>query len=237
MKNNELEFKYVKLKDNSKDKLIRPSCFTRIVLGTFFTTSSCFIYSLIFAKLKKLDHTFIRNYLKGSFLLSSGFFTLNEILFSTTKYFGIYSNFFINYSLTSYILSRLFYKHLIRNHYMPWDKAIKYSHKCFLIFCVLISALELLIYIYREIQLYDGEDIYDYFEKKALNGGDPITFNDIEVNFMSGFHILNNPEKRKMIDKYIYENSQFDKENGLFNNRKLKSVNLYKFFRDNGKYI
>lgn len=236
MINNELDFKYIKLKDNSKNKIIRPSYVTRILLGTFFTTSSCFIYSIIFAKLKKLDHLFIKNHLKGSFLLSLCFFSLNELVFSTTKFFNLYSNFFINYSITSFTMSRIFYKHLIRNNYMQWDKAIKYSHKCFLIFCVLISALELLIYLYREIQLFDGEDFFDYFEKKRLknNENSAISFKDIESNFMSSFHIFNNPEKRKLIDQYVYENSDKDHING---NRKFKSVNLYKFFRDSGKYI
>lgn len=231
--NNEFHDKYIKLKDNSKNKIIRPSSFTRITLGTFFSSSSCFIYSLIFAKLKKLDHVFVRKYLKGSFLLSLGFFGLNEIVYSTSKYFGIYSNFFINYSITSYIMSKFFYRHLIRNHYMQWDKAIKYSHKCFLIFCVFISALELMVYLYREIHLFDGDDFFDYFEKKLKNKNDHITFKDIENNFMCSFHILNNPEKRKLLDKYIYENSR----DGKTKNDKYQTVNLYKFYRDNGKYI
>ncbi len=241
MINNELDFKYTKLKDKSKTTIIRPSGFTRILLGTFFTTSSCLIYSIIFTKLKKLDHSFIRNYLKGSFLLSFGFFSLNEFVFSTAKIFGLYSNFFLNYSITSYAMSRIFYKHLIRNHYMQWDKAIKYSHKCFLIFCVCISAMELIIYIYREVQLYDGEDFFDYFDKKLNksnentdDNGEPITFKDIESNFMSAFHIFNNPEKRKMIDQYVLEQSYIEDRNNN-NNRRYKTVNLYQFFRD--KYI
>lgn len=231
MLNYENDLKYVKLKDNSKNKLIRPSCLTRIVLGTFLTTSSCFIYSIIFAKIKRLDHFFVKNYLKGSLLLSFGFFSLNEAIFSTTKYFGIYSNYFVNYSLTSLIMSRIFYKHLIRKNLMQWDKAIKYSHKCFLIFCVLISSMELIIYLFREIQLYDGEDVFDFFEKKLKDNSDPITFKDIEDNFMSSFHILNSPEKRKMIDKYIMENSEGEVK------KKFKTVNMYKFFRENGKFL
>lgn len=236
---NEMDFKYIKLKDKSKDKLIRPSCYARIILGTFFTSSSCLIYSLIFAKLKKLDHSFVKNYLKGSLVLSFGFFGLNELIYSSQKYFGIYSNFFINYSITSYIMSKFFYKHLMRKHYMQWDKAIKYSHKCFLIFCVLISFIELMVYLYREIQLYDGEDLFDYIEKitKSENK-EQITFKDIENNFMCSFHIFNNPEKRKQIDKYIIENSErSDNNSNNDTNKRYRSVNLYKFFRENGKYI
>ena len=114
---------------------------------------------------------------------------------------------------------------------MQWDKAIKYSHKCSLIFCVLISSIELIIYLFREIQLYDGEDVFDFFEKKLKDNSDPITFKDIEDNFMSSFHIMNSPEKRKMIDKYIMENSDGEVK------KKFKTVNMYKFFRENGKFL
>lgn len=229
MLNNANEFKYIHLKDNSKNRLIRGSCFTRIVLGTFFTTSSCFVYALIFARLKKLDRSFINNYIKGSLLLSLGFFSLNESLYSASKYCGIYSNFFLNYSLTSYIMSRKFYKYLIRNNHMQWDKAIKFSHKCFLFFCVIVSSLELYVYLYREIQLYDGEDIFDYFEKNMRDSNQPVSFKEIENNFMSSFHILNNPEKRKLIDAYINDSNDPSK--------KYKTFNLYKYFRDQNKYL
>jgi len=231
MINDEIDIRYVKLKDKSKNKIFRPSCLTRVILGTFFSTSTCLIYSLIFAKLKKLDHNFVRNYIKGSFLLSLGFFSLNETIFSASKFFGLYSNFFINYSITSYIMSKIFYRHLIRKNMMQWDKAIKYSQKCFLIFCVLICSFEFMIYLYREIELYDGEDFLDYFQKKLKDNNENITFRDIESNFMSSFHILNNPEKRKLIDKYILENNDDE------NRKNYKTVNLYKFLRDNDKYL
>ncbi len=232
MINNEIDSKYKKLKDNSNNRLIRKSAISRLTLGTFFTTSSCFIYSIIFTKLKKLEPSFIKNYTKGSFLLSFAFFSLNETIFSTSKYFGIYSNFFINYSLTSYFISKYFYRYLMRNSIMEWDKAIKYSQKCFLIFCVLICSLELFVYLYREIHLYDGQDIFDYFEKKIIEDKDHITFKDIEDNFMNGFHIMNSPDKRRLIDKYILENTDDNQ-----NMRRFKSVNMYKFFRDNGKFL
>ena len=113
---------------------------------------------------------------------------------------------------------------------MQWDRAIKYSQKSFLISCVVINSLELLIYFYREIQLYDGEDVFDYFEKRLKErNNEPIKFHEIEDNFMCAFHIMNSPEKRKEIDKYMYENRD--------ENKKINSVNLYKFFRDNKKYF
>ena len=157
--------RYIQLKDNTNNRIFRKSSIPRIFLGTFLTTSTCFVYSIIFSKIKKLDNKIIKNYLKGSSILSFSFFSLNEIIFSSANFLGIYSNFFINYSLASYILSKKYYRYLIRKEIMSWEKAIKFSHKCFLILCVLVNLIELYIYLYREIMLYDGEDVFDFYNK------------------------------------------------------------------------
>lgn len=231
LNNNQNSSIYIQLKDNTKEKFIRKSAITRITLGTFLTTTTCFVYAVIFSKVKKLDNTIIKNYLKGSSILSFSFFSLNEFIYSSTNFLGIYSNFFINYSIVSYILSKKYYKYLIRKEIMTWEKAIKFSHKSFLIFCVLINLLELYIYLYREIALYDGEDVFDFYKRKFIDKNDElITIEDIEKNLMAPIQIFNSIEKKKILDKYMIENYNDNDNNGK--NRNLRSVNIYKFVKD-----
>ena len=79
------------------------------------------------------------------------------------------------------------------------------------------------------IQLLYFGTFNSWCENHSISNNEPIKFHEIEDNFMCAFHIMNSPEKRKEIDKYMYENRD--------ENKKINSVNLYKFFRDNKKYF
>jgi hypothetical protein len=248
--------RYIQLKDNTNNRIFRKSSLTRIILGTFLTTSTCFVYSIIFSKIKKLDNKIIKNYLKGSSILGFSFFSLNEIIFSSFNYLGIYSNFFINYSFASYILSKKYYRFLIRKEIMTWEKAIKFSHKCFLILCVIVNLIELYIYLYREIVLFDGEDVFDFYKRKFINNAnnnitndnEVLTIYDIQENFMAPIQLFNNIEKIKILERYLIDqdnikyNANHDininNPNSIYSHKsigernKFRTVNIYNLVKD-----
>jgi hypothetical protein len=93
-------------RDISKKTLFRKSALTRIILGTLSTTSVCFLYSLAHAKYRNFPFSFVKNWLKGSFSFSCLFYSGNEMMYAASNYYGIYTNFWINYSLLAYSLSK-----------------------------------------------------------------------------------------------------------------------------------
>jgi hypothetical protein len=208
-------------KDSSKNRLIRKSAAARILIGTISTSTFCVIYSYAHARYRNLDYTFMINWLKGSLIASSLFYTTNEGLLVITKYYGMYTNFWINYSLICYMLSKVHYRYLIRNNVMKWYNAIRYSHKCFLYMCVLNLIFELSIYLTREAYLYDGEDVFDRLSIMIKNN-EELNSETLRENFLSSYHILNNSEKINRIKKYIDQHPT---------NSKIKSIDLYDFYK------
>lgn len=215
------------VQDGSENRLVRKSAITRIILGTITCTGCSVLYALAHAKYRNLDFQFVKNWLKGSLVFSSSFYTLNEGLLAVTKYYGVYTNFWINYSVVCYFLSKVHYRYLIRNHMMKWYMAIKYSHKCFLYFLVANLFIELIVYLFREIQLYDGEDIFDIVKNKYMDeNGNPnfdMTYDEIEKVFRAPWYLLNSADKVRVMRKHMRENP---------NHSHIKTIDLYELYKN-----
>jgi hypothetical protein len=213
--------------DSNKHRLLRKSALSRIILGTLTCTGISVLYATAHAKYRKLDASFIINWLKGSTIFSFSFYTLNEGMFSLSKYYGIYTNFWLNYTIVAYYLSKVHYRYLIRNHIMKWYNAIRYSHKCLLYLCVFNMIIEMGIYLVREIQLYDDEDVFDYIKQNFMEHNKPsfnFTFKELQEHFMKSFHVLNSSDKVKHIKKYMREHP---------NNSRIETVDLYELYKTN----
>jgi len=230
--------------DTSKENLFRQSALMRILLGTFTTTTISIFYALAHARYRKFELNFVKNWVKGSFTFSLMFYTGNEVLFSITNFYKIYTNFWLNYTVLAYFLSKIHYRFLIRNHMMKWYTAIKYSHKCFLLFLVLNLTIELFIYLTKEIYLFDEKDVFDILKEKYTDkfSEDPnfdMTYKEIEDNFMKTFHIINSKEKIKKIKEHISKKNQEKSKNleAYIDNKsmlnfKLNTVNLYEMYKN-----
>jgi hypothetical protein len=225
MESNNLKKDYI---DSNKNNLFRRSALPRIMIGTISSTTIAVLYACAHAKYRKLEISFVANWLKGSSIASLSFYSLNEGLLAATKYYNVYTNFWINYSFICYYLSKVHYRYLIRNHIMKWYNAIRYSHKCFLYFCVFNLIIELGVYLYREVELYDDEDVFDYIKLNLMENGRPsfknFTFKDLSDYFMTGFHVLNSSDKSKQLRRYMRENP---------NGSKVETIDLYEFYRTN----
>jgi hypothetical protein len=243
-----LLIKFKTFKDMSKEKIFRQSAILRIFLGTFTATTISIFYALAHAKYRKFDFSFVKNWLKGSFAFSFMFYTGNEIIFFFANFHRIYTNFWINYTALAYILSKIHYRYLIRNHMMKWYQAIKYSHKVFLLFLVLNLFIEIFIYLTREIYLFEEADVFDILSEKFIdkNSKEPnfnLTYKDLENNFMKSFHILNSKEKVKKIKEYMKNQNQenFESYEDYLKNKthrhdgrhsRIKTVNLYEMYKN-----
>jgi hypothetical protein len=227
---NQMEDYQKTVKDATSNRIIRKSALTRITIGTLTCTGLCFLYAISHAKYRHLDYRFIGNWVKGSLVFSFGFYSLNEALWAGFKYYNLYTNYWINYSLSAYYLSKVYYRYLIRNHIMPWYTAIKTSHKYFLYLCVFNLIIESLIYIKREIELYDEEDIIDIWIKKrnSLNDTDDKiqidSYDELEAMFRKPIHIFNSKKKKDKLIKYMKEK---DDDSNV--------IDLYEFFKE-GKF-
>jgi hypothetical protein len=220
--------------ESGRDVLFRKSALTRILLGTFVTTSSSLLFSYALYRYKHYSKSFIANWIKGSFTFSSAFYSLNEVLMGICKYYKVYTNFWINYTLISYNLSKIHYRYLIRNHMMKWYLAIPYSHKCFLYFCVLNMIIELVLFLSKEVYLYDEPDFLDILKDKKK---EELTIYDIENHFMKGFYIINSEQKKHILELYIQEQSDLRSK---FPNQQKKftiknKINLYELYAKNKK--
>lgn len=232
-------------KDSSKDYLFRNSTLLRISLGTLTTTSVSLLYALAHARYRKFEFKFVKNWFKGGFIFSFLFYTGNEIIFAFSNYYKLYTNFWINYTGLAYFLSKMHYRYLIRNHMMKWYIAIKYSHKIFLLFLVVNLLIEFLIFLTREIYLYDEKDVFDVLKEKYMdrisdNPNFNMTYKDVEENFMKPFHVLNSKEKIKKIKAHIRKKNEenlsnreeYLNANKSAKNFQLKTVNLYDMYKN-----
>jgi hypothetical protein len=234
-------------KDISRENLFRKSAFLRISLGTLTTTTISIFYALAHAKYRKFEFGFVKNWLKGTFTFSFLFYTGNEIIFSISNFYRVYTNFWINYTGLAYFLSKIHYRYLIRNHMMKWYQAIKYSHKVFLLFLVVNLILELLIFLTREIYLFEESDVFDNIREKFIDthSNKPnfnMTYKDLEDNFMKSFHVINSKEKVKKIKEHLKKKNEknFDSLEEYLNHKtnkhgsefKIKTVNLYEMYKN-----
>ena len=214
-----------KYKDGTNNRIIRKSALIRIILGTASTTTICLIYSFTHARYRNLEKTFIKNWFKGSLITSLSFYILNEALIISTKFLNIYSNFWINYTLICYYLSKIHYRYLIRNNIMKWYNAIRYSHKCFLYFCIFNLSIEMILFTIREAYLYDEEDVIDRLNR-FLNKSEAkylLSYDDIVENFISPVHVLNNLNKVSNINTYMKENP---------NGSRINTIDLYEYYKN-----
>jgi hypothetical protein len=223
---------------NSNKTVFRQSALARILLGTCATSTICILYSLAHARYRKFDISFVKNWIKGGLTCSFLFYTGNEMLLALSKYYQFYTNFWINYSLLAYYLSKLHYKYLIRNRMIKWFEAIQYSHKIFLYFLTANLVIEFVIFLTREFYLYDEPDILDKL-KNIKENKTPFTYSLLEENFMKGVHIINSEEKREFIKSQMrsLDNDLIlgsEKVGGgakKFN--RIKVVNLYGLYKNN----
>jgi len=108
---------------------------------------------------------------------------------------------------------------------MKWYLAIKYSHKCFLLFLVINLIFELFLKIGREFILFKEKDLFDIINKKFKDpethkaNFNNMTYDDLEKHFMKPFHIFNSSEKIKV----LYKNSQIHNFNNMDKDEKIKS--------------
>jgi hypothetical protein len=254
--NNSNKIQYV---DVSKKNFFRNSAISRIVLGTLSTTSICLFYSLAHAKYRNFPFSFVKNWLRGSFSFSLLFYTQNEALVSICNYFNVYTNFWVNYTLIAYTLSKVHYRYLIRNNQMKWYLAIKYSHKCFLYLLVFNLMIELGIMLNKEIYLYNEPDLFDIVNEKFKDkNGNPnfnMTYDDLEENFMKPFQLFNSREKINIVNKNMKthdfgtnvgrgietksevwgttKNNEQRKKNVLASGFKIRTVDFYDLYKKN----
>lgn len=228
--------------DISKKKLIRKSSYVRILLGTFTATTIGLVFSLAHAKYRNFNFSYVKNWVKGSCIFSFLFYTGNEIMFTSANLFKIYTNFWINYSLLAYYLSKFHYRYLMKNRMMKWYNAIRYSHKCFLYFLVINLSLELIIFLIREIRLYDYPDLFDEIREnygknsnRNITSDNPVNTNKNEMTyyviqnlFMKPFHVFNSKEKMNIIESH---KSYKKRSNNFF--LKIKTVDLYNLYKSN----
>jgi hypothetical protein len=213
--------------DGNQNRLFRKSALPRVIVGTLTCTGVSVLYAIAHAKYRKLDTSFIINWLKGSTIAGFSFYTINEGLFALSKYYRVYTNFWLNYSITAYYLSKLHYRYLIRNHMMKWYSAIRYSHKCFLYLCVMNMVLEFGIYLVREVQLYDDEDVFDFIKQNYMEDGKAsfnFSFNELQDNFMKAFHVINSSDKVRFVKQYMREHP---------NHSKINTIDLYELYKGN----
>jgi hypothetical protein len=213
--------------DGNLERFFRKSAISRVIIGTTVCTGVSVLYAVAHAKYRKLDTSFIINWLKGSTVAGLSFFSLNELFFASSKYFKIYTNFWINYTFIAYYLAKVHYRYLIRNHRMPWYSAIKYSHKCFLYLCVGSMLIELIAYIIREVQLYDDEDIFDILSERFMKDGRAsfnFGYDELCEHFLKSFHVVNSSDKVRDIKRYMREHP---------NESKINTIDLYEFYKGN----
>jgi hypothetical protein len=213
---------FADLKDSYYKSLFRSSSICRIVINTGLCAFICGLYAYSLFRYKNLNRDFVKNWIKGSFICSLSFYTLNEVSLALFKYYHLYTNFWINYSLVGYICSKIFYRYLIRNNINKWFEAIKRSHKYFFILVTFSSILDLIVYTIRYIELYDEEDIFDKVQK-LREENTKMSYNQFEELFMQPVVLVNTSRKRREILKYMNENS---------NNSGLKTVDLYDMYKD-----
>jgi len=214
------------LKDISSESIIRKSSKIRIIGGTILTTSICTLYAVSVAKYRTLGNKFILNWLKGSLIFSFGFLSLNECIYSLSKYYNIYNNIWIGYSISGYLLSKMHYRRLIRYHNYKWYSAILYSHKCFASLTCSFIVIDYIIDTLRLIYLYDEDDIFDIYEKMFRNNKN-ITLMDIKDQFMKPIHIINSEEKKRKISEEVILYKELHPKN------KLDIVDLYGYLYRN----
>jgi hypothetical protein len=228
-----------KLIDSSKKSLFRKSSLMRMILGVTSTTSICFLFSLAHARWRNFHFSYVKNWIKGSFCFSLLFYTGNELIFAASNFYNLYTNFWINYTILAFILSKVHYRYLIRNNRMKWYEAIKYSHKCFLYFLVINLVIDLFIKLNREIYLYQEKDLFDIVREKYK---DPVTntpnfdmtYGEFEELFMKSFHIFNSNEKNKLIRRNLKTNRRNDINKSVFSKfMVLKTVDLYELYKNN----
>lgn len=213
------DFKYC---DTRKERIIRKSAPIRILLGITSTTSVGFIFSLVCSRIRNYGMQYIYNWIKGSFVYSTFFFISNEAMTSLCAYYSLYTNFWINYTVLSFYLSKMHYRYLIRRRLMKWHLAIKYAHKCSLYFLTINLIIELFIFIMREALLYDEPDFLDEMKKINL---DRITFEEYEDTFLIPFHIVNTPDKTNQIKRIAGNKNK--RRSRPTTSSGLKTVNMY----------
>lgn len=247
-----------KMIDTSKKSLFRKSGPTRIFLGVTTCTSVCFLYSLAHSKYRNFPFSFVKNWLKGSLCFSILFYSGNELMYAASNFFGIYTNFWINYSILSYYLSKIHYRYLIRNNHLKWYLAIKYSHKCFLYLLVINCLFDLILLLNKEVILYDQEDLFDIVRERFIDKetGMPnydMNYQDLENHFMKSIQLFNSPEKLNILkrnekrhsftDKYTNKNSisenksnlstRGNKNSILFSGLSIKTVDIFELYKNN----
>ena len=215
-----------KLKDINSESLARKSWKIRILGGTLLTTSICTLFAVSVSKYRSLGNKYVFNWIKGSLVYSFSFLTLNESIYSLSKYYNIYNNTWIGYSFSGIYLSKVFYRQLIRYHNYRWYSAILYSHKCFGTLTCSFIILDYIIDTLRMIYLYDEDDIFDLYITKMKDNKN-VTFEDVKELFMKPVHIVNSEEKmiklRNEVIKYKELNPKI----------KLNIVDLYGYFSEN----
>jgi hypothetical protein len=214
-----------KYRDVQGDAFIRKSSLLKIATGTTVISSSCILYALAMRKVKNHPYQYVKNWGKGSLVFSFSFYFLNEVFHSLSKFYQIYTNFWINNSISAYLLSKIHYRYLIKTSRMKWHSAILYSHKCFASLCVFNIIAESVISTIRYIYLYDEPDIIDYINEKIKNENDLITYVELQRNFLKPVHVINSEEKMgKMREFYKETKSKSD-------GKRKVMFDLYNFYK------
>lgn len=86
------------------------------------------------------------------------------------------------------------------------------------------------MYAARELELYDGEDVFDVIRAKHLGPNGELlnnfTYEEFVDNFQRSVIVVNSRDKAKRIKKYMRENP---------NGSNLETVDFYQFYKD-GKF-
>lgn len=214
-----------KYKDADAERIVRKSAPIRVILGTLTVTSSCILFSMAMRSVKNYPNTYVTNWAKGSLVFSLAFYTLNEALLSFCKYYSIYTNFWINSTISAYVLSKFHYRYLIKTQQMRWHSAILYSHKCFAFLCVFNILTEGWLSFCRYVYFYDEPDVIDFMKTRMSDIKNPVTFEELQSNLITPYHIINSDRKKESLKEFYYKNSI------LPDGRRKLTIDMYDYYK------
>ena len=206
-----------KIKDPSY-LYLRKSYLKRIVLGTSSTITISFIVSLANARLHKLPIKVFFNKIKEYSLLSLVFFAGNEVAWSFFNYHSLYTNYWLCYSLSSYICYNGYYKYLIKKQTL-WYSAILHSQKINLLFLSYALLMESVLELLKETIIYNEPDILDKTKDFWDKDGKLVaTGEDFQREvFNKSLVFLNSKKKRQEMKEFIERSPQKYKNLGIIN--------------------
>lgn len=215
--NNEIKPELVEKKYN----FYRKSAIARMLLGIGTSSVLSFLINLSYTNYHKLNLIYMIKNQKQYFCLIVGYYTFIENIQGLFNWHQLYTNFWINSTISGYFCFKLYYRYLIKYTSTQWYSALVLSQKlCLMLVCYNIF-YESIFEIKKEILTYSKEDILDltehlYSNNKYNKDNREQEIKTIMYNYKlnNNFIVLNSKNKRKLLEDYINKLSD------------LKSINV-----------